>query len=94
MPTNTTLPNGLTIAERNHYETEFVYREIFVEQMYTRAFRDMPAAPVVIDVGANIGLFSLFIKQHFPAAHILAFEPAPELYQLAARNLAAYRDVS
>lgn len=83
-----TLPNGLAIRQHRPWETDFVYREVFVEQVYTRDFPALPANACVIDVGANIGLFSLFIKGKYPQASLFAFEPAPELYALAGQNLA------
>jgi FkbM family methyltransferase len=40
--------------------------------------------PIVIDLGANIGLFDLWVLSSYPDAEILAFEPDPE-------NLAVFR---
>jgi FkbM family methyltransferase len=45
---------------------------------------------VIIDAGANIGLFTLYMKAKYPAAHILAFEPAPLIFDLYRRNLALH----
>lgn len=36
--------------------------------------------PVFLDVGANVGLFSLPLREQFPRATILAFEPIPETF--------------
>ncbi len=44
-------------------------------------------APVILDVGANCGLFSVLAAQHYPSARIYAFEPAPDLSVLANKNL-------
>ena len=41
----------------------------------------------IIDVGANIGLFSLWARHHFPAARIHAYEPNEEMVQYASRNI-------
>jgi FkbM family methyltransferase len=87
-PTLYTLPNGVAVQQCHRYETDFVYREVFIDHIYTRDFPDLPAAPCVIDVGVNIGLFSLFIRQQFPQARIYGFEPSPELFALASSNLA------
>lgn len=46
-------------------------------------------ASTILDVGANIGWYSIrFAKQH-PNAHIYAFEPLPISYGYLQRNLAA-----
>lgn len=87
------LPNGLAVCQHRSYETDFVYREVFVEEVYTRHFTDLPPAPCVIDVGANIGLFSLFIKQRYPQAQVYAFEPSPAHFELLVRNVAGLDDV-
>ncbi|MCF6355442.1 MAG: FkbM family methyltransferase [Candidatus Polarisedimenticolaceae bacterium] len=44
-------------------------------------------SPVILDVGANCGLFSALAAQRFPSARIYAFEPAPDLSLLAKENL-------
>lgn len=52
--------------------------------------RHLPAHGVFLDIGANIGLFSLFFARYFPDARIFAFEPHPRLAgclnQTRARN--------
>lgn len=44
-------------------------------------------APVVFDVGANVGEYSLLTRQELPQAKILAFEPAPATYQQLRQRL-------
>jgi FkbM family methyltransferase len=41
--------------------------------------RYLPADGVFLDIGANIGLFSLFFARFFPQAKVFAFEPHPVL---------------
>lgn len=43
---------------------------------------------VVYDVGANIGLYSRFLVQHFKASHVYSFEPMENNRRLLAENLA------
>jgi len=43
-------------------------------------------APVVLDLGANIGLFSLFVFNVCPAAEVYSIEPAESTYRILARN--------
>ena len=44
----------------------------------------------VIDIGANIGLFSLFVNQYCKNPKIYAFEPSPVVYDLLKANCDAY----
>ena len=80
------------IAQLNAYETDFVFHEIFEKNVYLRNGIRLDDNAVVIDVGANIGLFSLFIKTRCPSARIHAFEPVPDAYRCLVENGAAFRD--
>ena len=57
-----------------------VFKQIFFDKDYTR---DLPEwwweikNPVVLDVGANLGFFSIFMGTEKPDATIYAFEPMP-----------------
>jgi FkbM family methyltransferase len=46
----------------------------------------------ILDLGANIGLASIYFATRFPQAHIWSFEPLPENLELLERNLAPFRD--
>lgn len=47
------------------------------------------AAPVVFDVGANVGDYSLLVHSFIPSARVYAFEPAAPVYQELTRKLSA-----
>jgi amino acid adenylation domain-containing protein/non-ribosomal peptide synthase protein (TIGR01720 family)/FkbM family methyltransferase len=82
------LPNGLTIVHQNKNETDFLYREIFESQVYLRHGIGLPDDACVVDVGANIGLFTLFVSELCPQARIYAFEPIiPVFEKLRANSL-------
>lgn len=53
------------------------------------AYRAM-SAPLVLDLGANIGLFSLYAAKNFPRAKIVAIEPEAENFALLAGNTAGF----
>jgi FkbM family methyltransferase len=76
----------LLVAQLNRTETDFLYREIFVENAYLRHGIGLPADPVVVDVGANIGMFSLLVAQRCSGARIVAVEPVVELAHAASVN--------
>lgn len=88
---STVLPDGRRIAHLNRSETDYLYQEIFVDRAYTPAWLPaLPAEPVIFDVGANIGLFTLFAFDQWPDAHVYAFEPVPEIFDVLRENLAQY----
>jgi FkbM family methyltransferase len=71
----------------NSHESEYLYDEIFIRETYLRHGLHLPADAVVFDVGANIGMFSLFVATRSPAASIYAFEPIYPIFQKLERNL-------
>ena len=44
----------------------------------------------VFDVGANIGLFTLFVQQRYPNAQVYAFEPIPPICETLRNNIDLY----
>lgn len=56
------------------------FREVFFDDVYYDALPKPPSNsenPVIIDIGANIGMFSLMSFFRYPKAKIFAFEPHP-----------------
>jgi FkbM family methyltransferase len=46
-------------------------------------------APVIFDVGANVGDYALLVRSRIPAARIYAFEPAAPVYEQLSRRLSS-----
>lgn len=83
-----TLPDGRTISCVNAYEVDFGVHEIFSEDLGAHGLQ-LPVDGTYLDVGANIGLFSLYLRDHCPQARIFAFEPMPAVFAALELNLAA-----
>ena len=68
--------------------------EIWVlSNVVAKAFKNV-ASPVVFDVGANVGNYSLLVKSYMPSADVYAFEPARATYlKLLDHIINAERDV-
>ena len=73
------LPNGMAIAHQNKSETDYLFKEIFEEAGYLRHGINLPDDVCVFDVGANIGMFTLFVGSRCRDAMIYAFEPVKEV---------------
>jgi FkbM family methyltransferase len=71
-------------------ESEFLYHEIFVNQAYFNGI-SISSGDLVVDAGANIGLFSLYCLSKFKDIRLCAFEPITPVYEVLRRNLAVYR---
>ena len=64
---------------------EFLTEEIFNHQVYH--FKTEKKQPIILDVGANIGLSSLYFKELYPLCTIVALEPDPDNFKLLTANL-------
>lgn len=64
------------------------YWEVYIDDFYELRKTD-PREPthVIVDIGANIGVFSCFAYLAFPKARIFAYEPNPEAFALLERNV-------
>lgn len=84
------LPNGLTVLHQNRLETNHFFREIFEGGLYFKHGITLEPACVVFDVGANIGLFSLYVHQTYGRINLFAFEPVPQLFGLLQANMSLH----
>jgi amino acid adenylation domain-containing protein/FkbM family methyltransferase len=81
------LPNGNKLSERTHVETDYLFKEIFVDQVYAAHNVILPENAFIFDVGANIGMFSIWAKYRWPSASIHAFEPVPDVAKVCDENI-------
>ena len=54
---------------------------------FRNEYRVHPEDRIILDVGANIGTFSLFAARHAPKARIVAFEPFPATFEQLRCNI-------
>lgn len=84
------LPNRMVIAHKNKNETDFMFKEIFEEKVYLKYGITLDKDSCVFDVGANIGMFTLFVGRFCKEALIYAFEPIPPIFDLLRINADIY----
>jgi len=84
------LPNGAPVFAHSRAETDFLYEEIFERQEYLEGGIELPGDACVFDVGAHVGLFSLFVTLSLEAATVYAFEPIPALLTMLMLNSELY----
>ncbi|HEX8116078.1 MAG TPA: amino acid adenylation domain-containing protein, partial [Pyrinomonadaceae bacterium] len=75
------LPNDLSVFHLNKNETDHLYREIFEDRSYLKHGVTLSDGDCVFDVGANIGLFTLFAEQQGRNLRTFAFEPSPAAFE-------------
>jgi amino acid adenylation domain-containing protein/FkbM family methyltransferase len=81
-----TLPNGLEVVQQNVGETAFLYREIFEDEGYSKHGVDVRDGDVFVDIGANIGMFSLYASTAARDVTVYSFEPIPPVCALLEMN--------
>ena len=84
------LPNGMAIAHQNKNETDYLYQEIFEKQTYVQHGIKLKDDAVVFDVGANIGMFTLFVNQSCARPRVYAFEPLQPIFETLRINTELY----
>jgi 31-O-methyltransferase len=75
-----TLPNGLTLEMPSSREARILYSEIFEQSSYMRHGIDVGDGATVLDVGANVGAFSVALAQRHRDLRLVLFEPIPETF--------------
>jgi FkbM family methyltransferase len=79
------LDGGLKVFASSIMEARFLHDEIFRAGCYDHA--ELPQRSLVVDAGANIGMFAIYVKRRYPSAEILAFEPTPESAAVLRQNI-------
>lgn len=75
------------LATVNPEEALFLHDEIFVAESYLQGGVVLREDAIVFDVGANIGMFDLFVAARCPSALIFAFEPVPDVFERLRANV-------
>ncbi|OEK05363.1 FkbM family methyltransferase [Roseivirga misakiensis] len=69
------------------------FKESFFDRVYLKNFPNgqlKTENPTIIDIGGNVGFFSLFMLSQFPKAKVIAFEPMPFNFQQLAHYQSTY----
>jgi FkbM family methyltransferase len=65
----------------------FTFGDVFEQDVYGVVLRHLPECSTIIDLGANIGLASLYLANAYPSARIFAVEPNRGNFELLKANL-------
>ena len=74
-----------TVYYTDHQEFSILKNEIFTQKCYH--FDTENITPYIFDIGAHIGLSTLYFKQLYPASTIECFEPHPDLVPFLEQNV-------
>lgn len=68
-----------------------IFRQVFIDQEYNFFMKIDPE--VIIDAGANIGLFSIYMANKYKNAKIISIEPEKSNFDQLKRNVAPYGNI-
>lgn len=88
------LPNGMTVFGLSENDTVMVYRDIFEDDCYRRHGIAIGDGDCILDVGANTGLFILYLNQIGTKVRVFAFEPVPAIFRVLQRNCQVYNKLA
>ena len=77
--------DGITLRVTDGPNAYMQYKDEVVRRVY--AFTTTNPVPVVIDGGANVGMFTIATRRDHPTAQIRAFEPDPAVFAMLEHNL-------
>ena len=69
-------------------EARHIFEEVWERRAYATEGLALDDGDVIIDTGANVGLFTLWAAREAPHARIISLEPAPETFRLLEANIA------
>ena len=73
--------------------TDFnLFYDIFIRMDYDINTHGKPIH-TIIDLGANIGLASIYFKNKYPGSKIIAVEPERKNYEMLIKNLSGYENI-
>ena len=85
-PSSVVLEDGIHVYAPENNELLKMMQEIFFENAYTPSNLSIEANDTVVDLGANIGVFTLFAARK-TRSPVYAFEPFPESFEYLSRNV-------
>ena len=82
----------LSIIDPFERDVEYIYNEIFRDRAYYHPRIELPDRPTIIDVGGNIGLFTIWAARNYRPRTILSYEASPTTYACLVDNVARHVD--
>ena len=84
------LPSGLPMLSSNLNEVRFLYNEIFEDHCYLKHGITLNEDSCVVDIGANVGFFSVYLNVLSKKIKVYSIEPIPEVHKYLVANRELY----
>jgi FkbM family methyltransferase len=81
--------NGVRITADEHAALILLFNEVWLNRIYSPPGYEVNRGDVVVDLGANVGVFTLFAASRAAGVHVHACEPSPRCVEALRRNIEA-----
>ncbi|PIS12437.1 hypothetical protein COT70_00905 [candidate division WWE3 bacterium CG09_land_8_20_14_0_10_47_33] len=78
---------GIALKLRRDVCDSLIFAEVWWLNAYLKGLKGLKDGAVVLDAGAHIGLFSIFVASKFVGVRVFAFEPEPSNFALLKENI-------
>ncbi len=75
-------------------DVQYIYDEIFVGGAYDHPHLRLSDRPVIMDVGANVGFYSIWAARKYRPRLLLSYEASPTTFACLADNVGRYVDAA
>jgi len=86
-PAIITLNDGAKFLVRPGIPDIQMINEIYIAKEYRRNLNKIGKKPMIVDIGGNIGSFSVFISRLIKDARVFVFEPFPDNFKILKKNI-------
>jgi phthiocerol/phenolphthiocerol synthesis type-I polyketide synthase E len=77
----------LSVIDEQDSDTQFLYDETFVSQIYHHKDMQIPDRATIMDVGANVGIYSIWAHRRYWAQSIYCYEASPRTFGYLEDNI-------
>jgi FkbM family methyltransferase len=85
------LRNGVAISAPISEPLVQLFKEVWIDRCYAPINRRLEPGDAIVDIGANVGVFSLWAASIWPNAKVFAVEPSPQMFRYLEHNVATSR---
>src|SRR5260221_13132894 len=77
----------LSVVDANDADTKYIYDEVFGSQIYHHQNLRILKNPTILDVGANIGIYSIWAQRQYQPHAIYSYEASPKTFSFLQDNV-------
>ncbi|HVB80238.1 MAG TPA: FkbM family methyltransferase [Candidatus Binataceae bacterium] len=93
-PLTLRMRDGVTLALSDGDNEIWAFQSVYRRRCYDRDFSGLPADGLVVDLGANVGIFALYAASRLvPHGRVVAVEPNPRMVEVLKANALARSNV-